>query len=70
MIMKYSYKNFTYDPYVEETEDNRKLFHDVFDPSGELVRLTDWFENISPYRAATREEFESAVDFYLNGEFE
>ena len=45
---------------VQEEDDNRKNFHDIY-YKGRIV-TPKWFGNISPYRIATREEFERAVD--------
>jgi|TARA_R110000803_G_scaffold128390_1_gene195832 hypothetical protein len=59
------YKDFTYQEDIQEEEDNRKIFHEVVDPEGKQVAwglLPDAWSRISPYRSATRAEFEAAVD--------
>ena len=56
-----TYKGFTYTPEIEEEEDNRKIFHDIV-YKGRRVQAPTWFQNISPYRYPTTEEFIKAVD--------
>ena len=55
-----NYKGFTYEPWDDIEPDNRKIFHDIH-YEGVEVKSPDWFSNISPYRHATRSEFEQAV---------
>ncbi len=60
-----NYKGFRYEQDIQEEEDNRKIFHEVIDPQGQQVRwglLPDSWHDISPYRSATVEEFEAAVN--------
>jgi hypothetical protein len=45
---------------VQEEDDNRKNFHDIY-YKGRIV-TPKWFGNISPYTIATREQFERAVE--------
>ena len=45
---------------VQEEEDNRKNFHDLY-YKGRIV-TPKWFGNISPYTIATREQFDRAVE--------
>lgn len=61
------YRGFEY--YTEEDSDGDvvKLWHCIRSPSGcEYVYpnpvLPNWFVNLSPYRRATREQFEQCVD--------
>jgi len=56
-----TYKGFTYTPEIEEEEDNRKIFH-VIAHKGRRVNTPYWFQNISPYRYPTDQEFKQAVD--------
>ena len=58
---------YTYSEEIMEEDDNRKIWHEIIDPEGQTVdQLPSEFRNISPYRSATREEFESAVnDIYF-----
>jgi hypothetical protein len=56
------YKGFIYDPWLEEEDDNRKIFHTIQGPNGVKGVEPDWFANISPYSYATKEQFERAVD--------
>jgi|TARA_B110000967_G_C18886855_1_gene564551 hypothetical protein len=55
------YKGFTYEPWLDEEEDNRKIFHDVY-YEGKEVKMPHWFSNISPYRDPTPAEFINAVN--------
>lgn len=55
-----NYKGFTYEPWDDIEPDNRKIFHEIH-YEGVEVKSPDWFGNISPYRHATRSEFEQAV---------
>ena len=60
-----NYKGFRYEQDIQEEEDNRKIFHEVIDPQGQQVRwglLPASWHDISPYRSATVEEFEAAVN--------
>jgi hypothetical protein len=45
---------------VQEEDDNRKNFHDIY-YKGRIV-TPKWFGNISPYTIATREQFDRAVE--------
>lgn len=45
---------------VQEEDDNRKNFHDIY-YKGRVV-TPKWFGNISPYTIATREQFDRAVE--------
>lgn len=45
---------------VQEEDDNRKNFHDLY-YKGRIV-TPKWFGNISPYTIATREQFDRAVE--------
>jgi len=56
------YKGFTYDTDVDEQDDVRKIWHNIRLPDGTLAKEPSWFGGISPYRHATREEFEQAVN--------
>ena len=59
------YRGYTYEQDIQEEEDNRKIFHEIRDPDWQLVpwgHLPNWWHNISPYRSASTEEFERAVD--------
>jgi hypothetical protein len=56
-----TYKGFTYTPDLELEEDNRKVFHEI-KFKGRYVVPPKWFQNISPYRYPTTEEFMQAVD--------
>ena len=59
------YKGYLYNPYKDIESDNVKIFHEIYAPDGRLVhweQIPREFYNISPYREATREEFESAVN--------
>ena len=59
------YKGFRYEQDIQEEEDNRKIFHEVIDPQGQQVRwglLPASWHDISPYRSATKTEFEAAVN--------
>lgn len=59
------YRGFEYYQDIQDEDDNRKIFHEIIGPDGEQLDwkiVPKWFGNISPYRSATREEFEQAVN--------
>jgi len=59
------YRGYTYVEDLQEEDDNRKIFHEIEREDGSRVewsRIPQEFIQISPYRSATREEFERAVD--------
>lgn len=58
-----TYKGYTYDPEVEEDDDNAKLIHHITDPHGEWFSVApNWFKQLSAYEYATADEFKRAVD--------
>lgn len=59
-----TFKGFTYEPWIEEDDDVRKIWH-VIKYNDEEVQ-PNWFANLSPYSYASREQFHQAVyDVYL-----
>jgi hypothetical protein len=59
------YRGYTYYQDIQEEDDNRKIFHEIVDPEGKRVQwgiIPQEFIQISPYRSATLEEFQKAVD--------
>lgn len=59
------YRGFTYGEEILEEDDCRKIWHEVIDPQGRRVDFNEVpadYRRISPYRSATQEEFEQAVD--------
>ena len=67
------YRGVVYAPYLDVEEDNQKIFHELYAYSadGKPINVPwkyvpDWFLNISPYREATKDEFERAVDEMLS----
>jgi len=54
--MEYLYKGYRYEQEIDEEEDNRKIFHDVYDPSGKRLSFS-W----SPYSTPTIEEFQAWI---------
>jgi hypothetical protein len=53
----HQYKDFVYQPWVEVEPDNRKIFHDVVAPDGEIIDM-DW----SPYSTPHAEQFAQWID--------
>lgn len=67
-----NYRGYTYAQEIDIEEDNRKIFHQIIRPDGTEVEwrlVPQDFMRISPYRDATREEFEQAVDSIYFVEF-
>jgi hypothetical protein len=62
-LPKYEYLSFSYDPDIDEYDDNRKIRHDVYRNGKYCMFRTDW----SPYSVPTEEQFQDAViDFLLS----
>lgn len=59
------YKGYEYEQEIDQEPDCRKIFHEIIRPDGSMVdwklHTSEW-KSISPYRSATREEFQAVVD--------
>ena len=63
--MVWLYKGYIYQPTQMVESDNVKIYHEIYDSEHRSVhweQIPKEFCNISPYREATQEEFESAVE--------
>lgn len=62
----YDYKGYTYDPWYDYEDDNKKLWHDIKDPQGQILRNNPFdkdFKQFGPYgRQARRDEFQQYID--------
>jgi hypothetical protein len=66
------YRGYTYIEDIQEEDDNRKIFHEIQREDGSMVewsRIPREFIQLSPYRSATKEQFEKAVDEVIFHDF-
>lgn len=66
------YRGYTYSTWEDKEDDNIKIFHEIIRPDGSEVQwdlVPGEFKSISPYRLATLQEFQKAVDEVVFREF-
>ena len=61
------YRGYSYDYDIDDDGDVQKIWHNIRRPDGTVISYPDpvlpsWYTSLSPYRHATREQFERCVD--------
>ena len=67
MEITVQYRGYSYDYDIDDDGDVQKIWHNIRRPDGTIISYPDpvlpsWYTSLSPYRHATREQFERCVD--------